>query len=506
MARINSNISSLIAQRNLAQSNTDLATSLERLSTGLQINGGADNPAGLIISERLRSELNGMNQAVNNSERASSVIATTEGYLSEISDLLNSVKGLVTEAANTGGVSLDEIKANQMQIDDAIDSITRISNTASFAGLQLLNGSMSYMTSGISNSDIDAVQVWSAQFGNADQVPVSVEVVTAAEQASLFLSGTTSEGNPPAGILLSTVTLEIAGNTGVQSLTFVSGTTYDDIANAINTLSESTGVQASLFNVADASSGLTFTSTGYGDDQFVSVRPIGQGGETWQTHLAKAADPLNPTAGEAQATERDEGVNVGAIVNGALAVGTGLELALNTTGLTLDMVLTETFATTVSGTSSDFSLTGGGVNFQLGPTISESQRVGLGIPSVAASRLGGTVLEGVRYCLDSLRTGGDNSLVAGASANASSILESAINEVAQLRGRLGAFERNTIDTSIRSLQIGIENITASESRIRDTDFAKETAALTRAQILAQAGTSVLATANAQAQNVLALLS
>ena len=90
----------------------------------------------------LRSELRGLDAAINNSERASSVIATTEAYLTEVSDLLNSIKALVVEAANTGGVSEEEIAANQLQIDSAIDSITRISNTASFAGLQLLNGSL----------------------------------------------------------------------------------------------------------------------------------------------------------------------------------------------------------------------------------------------------------------------------------------------------------------------------------------------------------------------------
>ena len=117
MARINTNIPSLIAQHNLSRSNDDLATRLQRLSTGLCINRGADDPAGLIVSERLRSEIRGLGQAIANSERASSVIATTEGYLAEVTDLLNSIKGLIVEAANTGGVSKEEIEANQLQLD-----------------------------------------------------------------------------------------------------------------------------------------------------------------------------------------------------------------------------------------------------------------------------------------------------------------------------------------------------------------------------------------------------
>jgi flagellin len=169
------------------------------------------------------------------------------------------------------------------------------------------------------------------------------------------------------------------------------------------------------------------------------------------------------------------------------------------------MDLSQSFATTVSGTPSSFRITGGGATFQLGPSITTTQQVGIGIQSVAASRIGGSSIEGARYFLDSLKSGQANSLLLGRTAEASEVLDQAITEVSVLRGRLGAFERNTLQTNSRSLQIGLENITSSESKIRDTDFAAETAAMTRAQILQQAGTSVLATANSSAQNVLRLL-
>jgi flagellin len=135
--------------------------------------------------------------------------------------------------------------------------------------------------------------------------------------------------------------------------------------------------------------------------------------------------------------------------------------------------------------------------------------VNIGVTSIAATRLGGTLLrdglgsETVQF-LSSLKSGGANAL-RGDLQNASSILETAIDEISTLRGRLGAFERNVLDTNIRSLQAGIENITASESMIRDADFAAETSALTRAQVLQQSGTSVLSLANQQAQSVLSLL-
>ena len=488
MARINTNVPSLIAQNNLNRSNNDLSTRLQRLSTGLRINRGADDPAGLIVSERLRSEIRGIDQAVDNSERASSVIATTEGYLAEVADLLNSIKSLVVNSANTGGISREEIEANQLEIDSALESITRISNTASFAGLQLLNGSLEYVTSGVNATNIAGADIHGVQFGTNSSIAVSVEVTQSAQTGALFLSA-------PTGALASSVTLEIAGNLGVQTLTFVSGTPLSAVIAAVNTVRDTTGVSAGLRNGASQLSGLYFNSTDYGSSSFVSVRKLGQGGNFFQTYSAPGGT----------ATQRDAGRNVSAIVNGALATGNGTTVSLNTPALAIDLDLTQAFATAVTGTPTSFNITGGGATFQLGPSITTTQQVGLGIQSVASSRLGGTTLEGARYFLDSLKSGQTNSLLGGRTAEASQVLDAAITEVSVLRGRLGAFERNTLQTNSRSLQIGLENITASESKIRDTDFAAETAAMTRAQILQQAGTSVLATANSSAQNVLRLL-
>lgn len=491
MARINTNIASLIAQTNLARSSDDLALRLRRLSTGLRINRGADDPAGLIVSERLRSEIQGITQAVKNSERASLVIATTEGYLAEVSDLLTSIRSLIVGAANTGAVSKEEIEANQLQVDSAIESITRISNTASFAGLQLLNGSMEYLTSGVAASAIAGVDIFSAQFGNNSTINVNVEVVSSAQTASLFLSGNTIGAT---GELLSSVTIEVAGSLGVQTLSFVSGTNLSSVVAAVNTLRDSTGVSAVLVSAGDQTSGLTFNSVKYGSNEFVSVNKIGLGGEFFNVADAQNGNII----------KRDEGRDVKAIINGALAVGNGLDITLNTPTLSLKLELTATYSQ-VTGVAKAFVITGGGANFQLGPEISATQQAGFGVQSVASSRVGGTTLSGTRFFLASVKSGGANSLISGRTFQAAEILKSAITDISVLRGRLGAFERNVIQTNIRSLQIGLENITASESVIRDADFAAETAALTRAQILMQAGTSVLATANLSSQNVLQLL-
>lgn len=485
MSRINTNVSALVAQHNLARANSDLQIRLQRLSTGLQINRGADNPSGLIVSERLRSEISGITQAISNTERASNVIATTEAALAEISDLLTSIKGLVVEAANTGAFSPDEIQANQLQIDSAVESITRISNSTSFAGLKLLNGSLDYVTSGINTAQIQDVRIFSASLGTQPYIPVSVQTLASAQTASLFLSGNTTGAT---GALLSSVTFEVTGNKGVQVFSFVSGTALSAVAFAINQVQDATGVTANLVSAADPTSGLQFTSAGYGTNAFVSVRKL-SGGSFFQTFSSQGGS----------AVQRDTGQDVLALVNGNLALGDGTKLSLRSATLNLQMNLTSTAAQSL-GTYS-FSVTGGGALYQVGAQVNTSQQVSFGIQSVAASSLGNDT---AGY-LSSVVTGGSSSLIGGQQRSASDIIDAAIDQISLQRGRLGAFERNTLQVAGRSQQIALENLTASESSIRDADFATETSRLTRAQILVNAGTSTLALANSSAQSVLRLL-
>src|SRR5688572_11869983 len=149
MARINTNVASLTAQRGLTKSHKTMSDTLRRLSSGLRINRGADDPAGLIASESLRSEISGIAQGVDNSSRASNVIATAGGSPAEVASLLLNIKDLVVEAANPGALPPDEVRANQLEVDSAVESITRIANTTTFAGLRLIDGSLDYITSGV---------------------------------------------------------------------------------------------------------------------------------------------------------------------------------------------------------------------------------------------------------------------------------------------------------------------------------------------------------------------
>jgi flagellin len=474
MARIDTNVASLIAQNSLANSQRSLATSLQRLSTGLRINSGADDPSGLIASANLNSEINGLTQAVNNSAQAQNVITTADGALSNVSSLLNDVKGLIVQSANSGALTPDQLAADQLQVDSDVQAITRIAGTTSFAGLNLLNGSLDYLTSGVATSAISSLAISQANLGTQASLPVDINVISSAKLADLQFR---------ASSITKSTTLEIAGNTGAQTLSFVSGTTASAVAFAVNGISDSTGVTASLINPANANSGIAFTSSGYGTASFVSVKA--QTG-TFATTDAKGIS-----------NQRAVGADAVATINGALTVGNGQDLKLNTSTLDLDLTLNSKFG--IGKTS--FSITGGGALFQLGSQVNSQEQVSIGIGSVAASSLGNQTVG----FLNDVVTGGNASLVGGGSAKASSIVDVALAQVTELQGRLGAFEKNTLETNSSSLQITLENVTSSESDIADTDFAAETANLTRDQILVQAGTSVLATANNTPQSVLTLL-
>jgi flagellin len=191
MTRINTNVPSLVAQQRLGRNNTDLQTALARLSTGLRINSAKDDPAGLIASENLRRDITVVNKAITNSERASQLIATSEGALGQVSNLLNDIRGLVTEAANSGALSTDQIAANQLQIDSSLEAIDRISQVTTFQGSRLLDGSLGFLTTaGAGFSTLTDLNIDQANLGTVGSISVSVDITQAATQASIVESGT----------------------------------------------------------------------------------------------------------------------------------------------------------------------------------------------------------------------------------------------------------------------------------------------------------------------------
>jgi flagellin len=466
MSRINTNVPSLIAQRVLRKNSNALNRSLERLSTGLRINRGADNPAGLIASENLRAEKAGINQAMSNAERASNVIGTAEGGLSEVSSLLNELQALVNQSASTGGLTQAEIGANQLQVDSILSTINRLAGSTAFQGTKLLNGNFAYTTSGVSASSFADVHINAARVPDGAAVNVVVGVTASAQTATLgYTGGDLSATNA--------VTIEIAGNRGTAQLSFAGSATVSGIIAAINAVTLNTGVSA-----IDSSGDLGLYSTEYGSKQFVSL-----------TTLSGAF---------AATAAKDFGQDASITINGAAAEVDGLSATYRAANLDVEIQLNPAF--NVVGNDS-FYITGGGAVFALGSKVTENDKASIGIQSVSTGSLGNAAIG----FLSSLGSGQANSLTSSNLVTSQKILDKATQQVSELRGRLGAFERFTVGSTINSLGVALENVTAADSAIRDTDFAEETANLTRAQILAQAATTVLVQANANPQLALTLL-
>ena len=303
---------------------------------------------------------------------------------------------------------------------------------------------------------------------------MNIEVIQSAQPAQLIF---------PNATVTSSVTIEIQGNAGVTTLPFTSGTTAGQIREAVNAISDSTGVSASFVDPLDSTMGVVLSSAELGSRQFVSVQA-----------LSGTFDVEDATG---EVVNRDEGRDATALINGALSLGDGNQLTLKTATLDVDLELDPSFGV---GTTS-FAITAGGALFQIGPEVTSNLQVNIGVQSVAASRLGNRRTG----FLSQIQSGGDFSVVAGKTLEAQRIIDEAITQVVVQRGRLGAFEKNTLDTNVNQLSITMENLTAAESAIRDADFALETSNLTRAQILVSAGTSVLAIAQQTPQTVLSLL-
>ena len=217
MTQINTNTPSMLAQRVLAMQNKALATSLERLSTGLRINRGKDDPAGLIASENLRAEKKAISSAIANAQRAEQVVNVAEGGLQEIQNLLIELQALVSASANEAGLSVEEKDANQLQIDSILQTIDRLANDTSFQGTKLLNGSFDYTVQGIATTLLTDVQVNSARVPDGGVLNVDITVLTSGQTAQVFLS---TGANFDSGNNEGSITIEITGIDGVQQFDF----------------------------------------------------------------------------------------------------------------------------------------------------------------------------------------------------------------------------------------------------------------------------------------------
>jgi flagellin len=302
--------------------------------------------------------------------------------------------------------------------------------------------------------------------------------VTSGSGGAAFTEPTSevTTGKTGGQVLSGQVVLQLNGLNGAETFNFGAGTSAAQIADAINLVSDSTGVTADATDPA----GLRFQSAAYGSEAVVGIEII--------------SEDAAGTFASSLAANRANGSDIAATVNGIQANGDANTLSINTSMLDLTLTVEE-------GSSRNFSfaINGGGALFQLGPDVTTSQQARMGIGSVNTGRLGGA--SGRLYELGSGQARSLSHDVNGAAK----IIDEVIDKVTALRGRLGAFQSTTLESNLVSLSDTLNNLQEAESSIRDADFAQESANLTRAQILVQSGTNVLALANQNPQNVLALL-
>ncbi len=500
LTRINQNISAINAQRNLEINTSRISRSIERLASGLRINRGADDPSGLVLSELLRAQVSGLDVAQSNAEQGVNVIKTAEGALNEVNTLLRQMRDLAVNAASDSNNNDDSRAALQQQVTSGINTISQIANNTMYGSRNLLDGSAGTKTTIINQGDIASA---SLTLGDEEAGYVEVTIDTAAEQAEVgsnfTVAGTAITGGAQAvSAAINAInaaewgvgeTADLIIN-GVTIITIDDTTTFTQVLTAVNTNSE-VDVTAELTGTGGVDMELMFHSDVYGAAEHISVE-YDVGVDTINLEgLISGTDDVKFGA--------DNGVDmVGhAHFNGGAAVnfhdGSGLTLTNTSHG----SIVVDEDANSAQTFSDALYVEEGELSFQIG--VNENQVAGMEIRDCRATALG----SGVDATYTSLSLI-DISTVDGATY-ALDVIDGAINEISTLRGNLGAFQVNELEAQTRSLAVSRENLAASESSIRDTDFGREMAEFTTSQILVQSATAFLAQANALPQNVLTLI-
>jgi flagellin len=473
--RINTNTQAMSALRNLGTTGMEMSKSMTRLSTGMRINSASDDPAGLIVSESFRAQIGGIDTAIRNNQDATNYAKTAEGALNEVNKLLNDARSLAVSSGNGAVLTDSQRQANQQQLNSIIESVNRISSQTSFGDKKLLDGS-SGVQAGVANSARYGGINLSGNFGGSAITGgglVTVNVTTAAEQATVASTATF-------GALTSTIATATTLSVNGVSFGVNAGDSISSVLSKINNGAEQTGVTATL----GTGGVLSFTSEKYGADANVTV--------------VDSASVLF------SAPATDAGVNavaeVSIDINGATAGGLTTVTFNQGTGLDLRDTAGNSISLNTPGNATGAALAGqtsvGSATFQIGANA--GQTAALSIGNFSAASLGSGAVSGKD--LSNLSMLSD----AGA-ADALKVIDKAIGQVSESRGRIGNFVRNTLETNVRSLGVQRENLAASESSIRDVDVAQEMTNYTKLQILQQSGMSMLAQANQAPQSVLSLL-
>ncbi len=381
----------------------------------------------------------------------------------------------IADGTSTAAQVISAINADGAFASDGVSFFAQAATGSTGLGVLSAATGSGVTSGGISESKLNNVDIDQANFGTQKSIAIEVEIDEQATQAQLTYTGPS---------LLQDLSLEIGGTSGFEVFNFGVGSDTAAIAAAINQVSDATGVTAEVVSAATSGTELVFKSQRYGTDAFISARVLS--GDFTTVDID----------GNESENSRVAGTDVVARINGILANGDGLVASIDSATLDLSFNVSDNLA---SGDSVTFTITGGGAVFQLGPDVVSNQQVRLGIQGVNTATLGG--LSGTLFELRS----GQAKEIAEDATGAAAVVDEVISKITSLRGRLGALQKTTLETNIITLNDTLENLISAESVIRDADFAKESAALTRSQILVQSGISVLTIANSNPQNVLALL-
>lgn len=485
---INTNVSSLTAQRNLNASQSSLATSLQRLSSGLRINSAKDDAAGLAISERFTTQIRGLSQATRNANDGISLAQTAEGSLASVGDNLQRIRELALQSSNATNSASDR-EALNTEVQQRIAEINRVAAQTQFNGLNLLDGTFANQTFQVGANANQTINITSILNANA----------SALGSHSLSTLGTAA-GTAQAGAADVSATV-IAAETDLTLTTAQGGTTAaisysanagaNGIATAINNAGSSVGISATATNTATLS---TLASAGT-----VSMT-------------------LNGQAISAAVSSTSDLTALAAAINGVVQT-TGVSASFSDPANKSSLTLSTTDGRDItivdfnnSGGTKTVSVAGldGTARTLTGGAGTDSTRI-VGRVEVSSSK-GQITAAGANTdtfatatATSSFSSVGSLSIATAAGAQAAiNVLDAALQQINGGRAQLGAYQ-NRFESVISSLQTTSENLSASRSRIQDADFAAETASLTRAQILQQSGIAMLSQANSLPNNVLSLL-
>ncbi|WP_457572974.1 flagellin [Desulfolithobacter sp.] len=490
---INTNVASLNAQRNLSKTQLDLSRSMERLSSGLRINSAKDDAAGLAISDRMTAQIRGLNQAARNANDGISLAQTAEGAMQESTNILQRMRELAVQAANATNSAADRA-ALQAEVNQLKSEMNRIANSTTFNGLNILDGTFVSQQFQVGPNANETIGVSIQSMAADDLGRYAFEAANTTANQGTGTPSTAATAAPSINTI-NDQTLTINGSKGPATVSITGGDTAYTIANKITDTAAETGVTATARTEA--------TLSGLSDAGQVTLT-IGSGGNTATVYASVASGDLSELATVINAQSGTTGVS--ATVSGGtltLVQAEGKDIILEDfTHTTSGATITVTGA---SGNSTDLT-TGGDDSTRVSGTIEfsspESYTVSSSISAASGSILNQAAdateipdMEEVSQV--------DISTVENAN-DAIKIIDAALDKIDAQRGDLGALQ-NRFESTIANLQNVAENLTAARSRIRDADIAQETSEMTKANILQQAGVSILTQANQTPQLALQLL-